>query len=151
MFVDTGIDCVHAGHAAKVGDVTASEKVSVVVNGGNVALDCVVSESSPGTFHVEGTATQSGSSLAILIDGITASATAQGPAKGSLTYLSPKTIDPYLSSPGEPCDFYFLPGTPQGIAAGRIWAAFQCPSVEVEGSICSIAESYVVFENCATK
>jgi hypothetical protein len=151
VFVDPGIECAHAGHLAKVGDVTASEKASVVVSGDlNATVDCSVSEAGAGTFKVEGTAMRLDSGLTIVIDQITASATPQSPAKGSIAYVSAKTVDTYLSSTGVLCDFYFLPGTPEGIAAGRIWAAFQCPSVEAEGSTCSIAESYVVFENCTS-
>ena len=79
---------------------------------------------------------------------IAATATQASPAAGSVTFASPQTnLVDYTSSA---CSFYFLPGTPEAVAPGKIWVAFDCTAVSGGGSTCEIAQSVALFEDCST-
>ena len=41
-------------------------------------------------------------------------------------------------------------GSMPPIAAGRIWVAFQCPSLISGMNMCPITQGYAVFEDCLT-
>jgi hypothetical protein len=146
-FVDSGIDCAHAGHNMQIGQVGPDNKDAVVVDGtDNARIECQVSDVG-GKFDVSASASQGDKALSIVVNGITAGATEEAPMPGGISYVSANTVDAYLTSKENPCNFYFIPPR-QGIASGRIWAAFKCPKVESEGSVCQIAQGYVIFENC---
>jgi hypothetical protein len=147
-FVDSGVQCSHAGHNTVIGMVGPSNKEVVVVDGTNDAIiDCTVK---PGTngFTVEASATQKDKALTIIIDSIADTATEQAPGKGNIAYVSAKTVDSYLNSTGSPCEFYFIKPA-QGVAPGRVWVSFKCPQIEAEGSVCAISQGYAIFENCS--
>lgn len=148
-FVDTGVDCQHAGHNTQVGQVGPDNKDKVVVDGTeNAEIDCEVHDAGGGKFNVSGSASQADKSINIIVNGITAGATEMAPAKGGISYVSANTVDAYLTSQDNLCDFYFVPPR-QGIAAGRVWLAFKCPHIEAEGSVCAIQQGYAIFENCS--
>jgi hypothetical protein len=150
-FVDTGIECAHAGHNTVIGMVGPKNKEVVVVDGtSSTIIDCEVTPVTGG-FKVYASATQKDKALTIVLNNIPASATEEAPAKGGISYVSAKTVDSYLNSTDTPCDFYFVPTTPpnQGIAAGRVWLSFKCPKIEAEGSTCAISQGYAIFENCS--
>lgn len=147
-FVDTGIECAHAGHNTVIGMVGPSNKEIVVVDGtSDTTIDCTVKPVTGG-FSVEATATQKDKALTIVIDKIPATASEMAPTPGGIAYVSAKTVDSYLNSTDTPCEFYFIPPA-QGIAAGRVWLSFKCPMVEAEGSTCEISQGYAIFENCS--
>lgn len=152
-FVDTGAACQHKGHNTKVGDVGPSTKNAVVVDGTEGAdVDCSVKASGAG-FAVDASLTQNASGLSVLIGQIAPSATDMAPAQGAISYVSPETVDAYLTPPDSKCDFYFVPGG-QGVAAGRVWLSFGCHKVEAEGSVCESMQTYAlqgyaIFENCS--
>jgi hypothetical protein len=146
-FADTGLDCFHASHIASVGDVGENEKAAVVVDGMDGAkVSCNVSGS--GSFKVYGSALQQDKSLLVQINELSASATEDSPASGTIVYSSVTTVDAYTSESGA-CIFYFVPGTDEGVAPGKVWAAFKCPKITTEGSICGIQQGYLFFESCA--
>lgn len=147
-FVDTGIDCAHAGHNTEIGKVGPASKDQVIVDGTNDAdINCTVRVAGDG-FSVEATATQKDKALTIIIDKLTAKNTEEAPATGGIAYTSAKTVDSYLNATGSPCEFYVIPPA-QGVAAGRVWLSFKCPVVEAEGSVCQISQGYAIFENCS--
>jgi hypothetical protein len=151
QLVDNGAACNIIGHAAQVGSVSSGSKDAVLVSGAlvsgaEVEVSCQVTGTS--SFEVTGLARLSGQGLQITIPKIDSSATKEAPAKGSASFNSLKTAGAYSSSEATPCDFYFLPGTGEGVASGRIWVAFTCPKVDDAMSSCALAESYVIFENC---
>ncbi len=146
-FVDTGIDCQHGGHNAKVGDVGPSTKNAVVVDGTEGAnVNCSVRAAGKG-FAVDASLQQSDKYLTMLISEISASATETAPAKGGVGYSSANTVDTYTTTETDKCDYYFVPSA-QGVAAGRIWVSFKCPTLYAEGSTCAITQGYAIFENC---
>jgi hypothetical protein len=143
--------CKIIGHAAELGSVTSGSKDNVLVSGALVSGDpvdisCQVTGTS--SFEVTGLARLSGQGLQITIPKIDSSATKEAPAKGAVSFNSLKTAGAYSSSEATPCDFFFAPGTGEGVASGRIWVAFSCPKVDDAMSTCSLAESFVIFENC---
>lgn len=147
-FTDTGIECAHAGHNTVIGMVGPANKEVVVVDGtADASIDCEV-KAVMGGFSVEASATQKDKALTIIIDKLPATATEEAPASGNIAYVSAKTVDSYQPTTGTPCSFYFVPPE-QGVAAGRVWIAFKCPSVEAEGSTCAISQGYAIFENCS--
>lgn len=143
--------CKIIGHTTQVGSVTSSSKDNVLVAGALVAGDsvdvtCQVTGTS--SFAVSGVVSLAGEALQIEIPKIDSSATEDKPATGSISFSSSKTAGAYASSDASPCNFYFLPSTGEGVASGRIWAAFSCPKVDDKMSTCSLSESFVIFENC---
>ena len=52
------------------------------------------------------------------------------------------------------CNFYFIPGTIEGVAAGKFFSAFACTGL-TDGSTnpvstCPVVESYFAVEDCGT-
>lgn len=149
-FSDTGPDCTIAQHNAVVGDVTDSLRRVLVVDGvDNADVQCTVSGNS--SFRVSNTsALDQGRALSISIASITTTATQEMPATGSVAYSSERTGgDTYFGGDPTPCNFYFIPGTNEGVGPGKIWVAFDCPKVTSENSTCAISQGFAIFENCA--
>jgi hypothetical protein len=147
-FVDSGIECAHAGHNTVIGMVGPSNKEIVVVDGtSDTTIDCTV-KAVEGGFSVEATATQKDKALTIILDKIPTTASEMATTAGNISYVSAKTVDAYGNATGFPCEFYFVPPS-QGIAPGRVWVSFKCPKVEAEGSTCTISQGYAIFENCS--
>jgi len=147
-FVSTGADCPVMGHMAQIGSVTSSSKSTVLVDGGaeKAKVTCVVSGTS--TFSVTGNASANGLNAQISIPSIDSNATAMAPAHGSVSFATGSTGGSFSSPSATPCDFYFVPGTGEGVASGRVWVAFVCPSVVQQMRDCSLSESFAIFENC---
>ncbi|MCC6555235.1 MAG: hypothetical protein IT372_19910 [Polyangiaceae bacterium] len=145
--------CPITSHNATMGEVSDSQRKTVLVDGeGGATVQCSVSGS--GSFSVTAfaasTETQVGFSMAI--KGISSSATLDAPATGSISFSSPTTSGEAVSSLTEnPCIFYFVPNTQEGVAEGKIWVAFQCPAMRIDTADgCRIKQGYAVFENCDT-
>jgi hypothetical protein len=149
-FIASSPACHVIGHNAAVGAVTASEKTTVLVDGGpeGATIQCQVTGSAK--FAVSAKASLNGQSLQIVIPSIDAGATEASPASGTVSLATDKTAGvPYSSPAGMPCAFSFAAGTPEGVTAGKIWVGFTCPEVDdTSGSMCSIKQGYAVFENC---
>ncbi len=138
--------CGIQGHNAKVGYIDGLERSSVVVDGDGASVSCTVSGS--GTFAVEAQITKDADNLQIAVPAITSAATPMNPVKGRVAFASPTTVSNYVADKNHECNFYFLPGSKEGVGAGKIWVAFQCPEVVAQDSTCRLLESYVLLENC---
>jgi hypothetical protein len=88
--------------------------------------------------------------LTLAIGSISASATLDAPATGAVAYTSDRTGgDQVVSDSADPCIFYFIPDSGEGVAAGKIWVAFECPKMLIDTSTgCGIRQGYAIFENC---
>ncbi len=148
-FVSDSASCMIAGHNTAVGAVTSSTKDKVLVSGIDGAdIECTVSGS--GTFSVQAKITQNGQGLEINIPKLTAGATKDSPATGSVNYASAKTSGTvFTSTTDTPCNFYFSDDQ-QGVASGRVWITFDCPKV-IQGTMktCKIGPGFAIFENCS--
>lgn len=148
QLVHSKTECSIIGHSAQVGSVSSNSKDKVLVNGGVEGAEVSCQVTGTGSFAVDGTATLDGKGVSISIPKIDANATKEAPAPGSVNYASAETAGAYSSPTDMPCNFYFLPNTGEGVASGRIWVAFSCPTVIKAMSTCSLAESFAIFENC---
>lgn len=148
-FADPGIDCSIGPHNAQVGSVLMDRKDKVVVDGTEDArIDCTVTPAGSG-FKVSASARQKDKGLFLEVPSISPGATEETPATGGLSYSSATTADAFNNSDDEPCQFYFIPGTGEGVSAGKVWLAFKCPTVVSDGNECAIAQSFAIFENCS--
>lgn len=135
--------CNVAAHREEIGTISATTRTKVNVDGvDGTKVTCAVTGSGP--FEVDALITQGSNTLSVYVPSISPGATAMDPAKGSVQWQSHVTAGAF----GGSCDFYFTEGTAQGVASGKIWAAFSCPSVVGNSTTCAIAESYVILENC---
>ncbi len=142
--------CLIAANADAFGQVTASAQTAVVANGaasgdGGVAtVTCSVQGTGP--FDVQAAASNGAVGIEIGIPSLPATATAASPAAGTVSYKPSESADLYTG----PCSFYFVTGTPESAAAGKVWVAFTCPGLtdSIKMSTCPLAESYAFFENC---
>ncbi|AUX45991.1 hypothetical protein SOCE26_074940 [Sorangium cellulosum] len=150
-FADPGGDCSTAGHLAELGSVTGTHKDQVLADGEeDVTVSCTVSGS--GSFSVSARATnaKTAASITVSIGSIAPDATQDAPATGSVNFSSVQTAgDTFVASP-EPCNFWFIPESGQGVDAGKIWVAFECPAVRNEGQVCQIRNGFLAFDNCDT-
>jgi hypothetical protein len=151
-FVDPGLDCPIAGHDAFLGKVDASTEGAVIVDGQDkTSISCSVTGS--GSFNVsakgDNLSTAQGGILDIKINGISSAATRESPALGTVAFASTETGGSAATS-SEPCHFWFVPNTKEGVDTGKIWVAFECPKMLIQGGSCQIAQSYAAFENCDT-
>jgi hypothetical protein len=148
-FQRTSVGCEIASHTMKVGDVNEKDRTKVIVDGkGGADISCTVKGSS--SFAVTDTsALYQGRVLAMEIPSITKNAKQATPAKGVVAYASEITVDTYQPNM-TPCDFFFMDGTGEGVAAGKIWVAFNCPEVIGEMSTCAMSGA-ALFENCSTE
>jgi hypothetical protein len=157
--------CQLGAIAAQLGDVRSTEIITRIADGTMPAtengLTASVSCSVIGTtsFAVQASASvatngeEPSKSLAIDIPVISNSASMASPASGTAAFSSTTSQGtaglPYSGT----CDFYFIPGSSEGVASGKIWGAFTCASVmnAQQQSACGVSVSYFVFENCATE
>jgi hypothetical protein len=148
-FVSNSSACMIAGHNTAVGAVTSSTKDKVLVSGIDGAdVECTVSGS--GTFSVQAKISQGGQGLEINIPKLTAGATKDNPATGSVNYASLKTSGTVFSSTTDtPCSFYFSDNH-EGVASGRVWITFDCPKI-IQGTMktCKLGPAFAIFENCS--
>lgn len=141
-------DCKTVGHTAQMGSVTSNSKDTVLVAGGAemAEITCVVTGTS--TFSVAATGMLNGLGMQMSVPSLSPDATAKKPAHGSISFTTGKTGGAYSSPSATPCDFYFVPGTDEGVLSGRVWVAFTCANVSQQMSTCAVSESYAIFENC---
>ncbi|KYF95646.1 hypothetical protein BE17_49235 [Sorangium cellulosum] len=151
-FADPGASCNTSGHSETLGEVTAASRTKVLTDGEEGAtVDCVVSGS--GTFSVSARARNSATATEIRvdIDSISPSATAEMPATGSISFSSARTGgETFVSDPEDPCRFWFVPESEQGIDAGKIWVVFECTSMLNEGYSCELRRGALAFDSCGT-
>lgn len=140
--------CSIAGHNAKVGDVTQTQRNTVVIDGtDSSSVSCGVTGAGP--FSVSGQVSKLADSLQIAVDSLPSNATKASPAKGRVSFASPNTAKAYVADGTHMCDFYFPAGSKESVAAGKVWVAFTCPTVIAEGmDTCALQESYIILENC---
>lgn len=156
-FMDDGPNgsqgCPITGHNAKVGEVTDTTKATLLQDGQEGAdITCTVKGTS--SFTVNARAQQGATNLEVSISGLTGGATEANPIKGQLAFASGNTVDTFQTTSEAPCNFYMTKPN-QGVAAGRVWLAFDCPAVQVDAqSVCQLGNppsgiyNYLIFENC---
>jgi hypothetical protein len=149
-------ECTIADNLGQVGSVSVLDIGTTVLDGmvdsnmNTAAISCTVSGTS--TYNVQAQVTDGAYALQITIPSITASATLDSPAMGSISYEAAATADEAFQGM---CMYYFVPGSSgmgsaPPVAAGRIWVAFQCPSLQSGMTMCPITQGYAVFEDCLT-
>lgn len=146
-------ECPILGFTAKMGDVTDRTKTKEYVDGeGTASVDCTVSGSGSFSVTAQAAQTETAVGMTMSIGNIAATATSAMPAIGSVSFSSEESGGEYISPvTGEPCNFYFIEGSGEGVAAGKIWVAFECPKMQLDQATgCRIRESYAIFENCGT-
>lgn len=146
--LSNGGACSITSSIGQGGAVTASTKDKLIVDGGfdSASVACAVKGTT--SFSVHGQAKLQSQSLTIDIPSIDATATVTTPAKGTSSFAASATGGVYTTSAGTSCDFYFTPGTGEGIASGRVWISFKCPAIINGQSTCELAESVAIFESC---
>ncbi len=145
-FISPTGDCKTVTHSSQSGSVTKNSKNTLLVAGVEEAtITCVVSGTN--TFSVSGSGNFKGQGVQISIPAIDSSATAMKPAHGGILFSTASTAGDYTST-ATACDFYFIPGTGEGVTSGRIWVAFTCPTITQAMSTCALGESFAIFENC---
>jgi hypothetical protein len=146
---NNGATCHTLSDTVAVGEVTASAILTRVTDGtqGASVVCSVTPATNVAAFTVDGTAALGADTLHITIPSITATATQASPAVGSVEFAAPQTNGATYT--GHACDFYFVADTGEGVAAGKVWIAFDCQSVSGSGSTCSLAQSIALFEDCA--
>jgi hypothetical protein len=151
-FVQSGSMCSIATHQDAVGAADA-ENYGLVKDGTPLTdVTCIVLDDG-GSFYAEGfISDQDGArSLKFAVGGLTQGATEDDPALGSVAFRSKATLKTF-SSPVNTCRFWFIPGSRQQVAAGRLWVTFECDVVESEGRQCRLGDATrkntVALQNC---
>jgi len=145
-FQDTGTECAVKSHNTTVGSVTDTSKQTLLADGSEGAeVKCKVTGSGP--FAISGSILQAGKFLDISVGSLASGTKMEAPATGALGYAGGVETSNTYGTKDVPCNFYFTSGQ-QGVAAGRVWMAFDCPKVEAGQSTCQLITSYVIFENC---
>jgi hypothetical protein len=153
--VDSGADCSVIGHEGRIGSVSGTDHLRVLVDGEEGAdITCRVAGAGP--FAVTATASQATTEhvygFSMAIPSIAASATVDAPATGGITFASEDTGgDSLTSDNNNPCLFYFNAAAGQSVSAGKIWVSFNCPAMLLDTSTCPINEGHAIFENCETE
>lgn len=145
--------CNIGGHFGALGVVSADKHGAVVTDGvDGAAVSCGVSGAGP--YKVSGTITQGANSLFVEVDSLPADASAAIPAYGRVSFTSPVTGDAFVQSNADPsvqpqpCDFYFVAGSSELAAPGKVWLAFTCATVSDGANACQLYTSYVLIEDC---
>ncbi|MFO0616244.1 MAG: hypothetical protein U0414_26860 [Polyangiaceae bacterium] len=146
-FTSAGGTCNINSHNASVGEVSQSTATKLVQQGQNSAdVTCAVTPVTGG-FSVEGNASSGGASLSITIPAISSAAVFGSGVPGSLAFISTKTQNVFASPTSTPCNFYFSDPA-EGVSAGAIWVAFDCPKVVYNSHECGISTGFAKFVNC---
>lgn len=145
VFQDTGVDCNVATHEGKVGEVGSSGEIEYKSDGTDEAeVECTV-EPSGGAFAVSGRVSFKGQYFSVAVGSLKADATLDAPSTGTVELQTVTSTDVYQSSE---CIVYFNDNG-QTVESGRVWASFQCPSVEGgAGDTCEVQQGFFAFENC---
>lgn len=150
-------NCKIFDHNSAIGEVDADSRTKLFEDGELLATDdsasgvdvsCAVIATDSG-FQVEGYESARELLLNILVNDLPADATKDKPAKGTVAYKSADTANIFNSAN---CNFYFIPGTGQGVKDGQVFLTFECDDIAYESdNICTIKPGYVALENCRSK
>jgi hypothetical protein len=146
-----GSACSIFDFTIQVGSVNNTERTTVTDGADGTKVSCqILNAAAP--FAVSGivddSAGKTGSYFRIDIPKIDKTATKDSPATGSVTYAALKTASNPLSGT---CNFYFEAASSEAVASGKIWVAFDCPSVSGQPGTCAVQKGVAVFENCLTE
>lgn len=149
-FAKLGASCNAQSHSEALGEVSQASRLRVVTDGQESAeIDCSVTGS--GTFKVSARArnNQEATEIRVNIPSISPSATQEEPATGSISFSSAETAGkPFVSDPENPCQFWFVPESEQGVSPGEIWVAFECPSMKESQYTCALRRGALAFDGC---
>lgn len=147
---DSSETCNKRNHGGQVAGVEATQVRNVATDGVNGAsISCAVTGSGP--FRVTGSAFQGTNALSISIPSIGPDATAENPAKGTVSIATVESAGEAFQSPPNGCNFYFLEGG-QTVRSGFIWVSFDCPEIILDGTeTCGLTSGYASFQNCETE
>jgi hypothetical protein len=135
-------------HNEQIGYADATEIRALQKNGvGGAQIFCAVGGGGGG-FDIEAELKLFSNNMRINIAGMPSDATLDNPHPGTVTYQTQKTVKPYTSPQDAPCQFWFI--NAQEVAAGRVWAQFQCDTIEdvSTNTTCALGESTVALQNC---
>jgi hypothetical protein len=141
-----GGSCPNMASVTSAGQVDDQSIDIRVVSGSGASVKCSVVQAESG-FQVSGLAQVGFEELQVSIPSISQAASMASPAVGTVTFLTSAMVAPCSGS----CDFFF--SGHEGIGPGKAWLSFTCAGLSCGGSpagMCPAAESFVVFENCAT-
>jgi hypothetical protein len=153
-FSQPGAGCSIGSHNAAVGLVDDKNRTTIVVDGNDGAdISCSVVGGTSGPFKVDAQLVKEPNGLIIAIPSLSPKATKDAPSTGTVGFLSDRTAGKTYTSPTDtPCNFYFVPSTNEGVAAGKVWLAFNCPTlVSPPDQGCAISQGYAIFENCSVQ
>ncbi len=148
------VTCKIADNDSIVGGVSDNAITMLVANGSTDAnmstatVACTVAPAAPsGSFTVQGFGTLGAAAAWFSVPQMSVNATSDSPASGFIAFESAATADQMFQGL---CDFYFdlSMGSPSPIQPGSAWMAFQCAAVSGAAGTCSIARSYIAFQNC---
>ena len=143
------------GAKEKVGTITMSQSPtagtpgqSVIDGDGDTTVSCSVRKQADGSFKVSGSlhaASSSGDPITVsLINVVISPDLTTG--SGEVSVFTPQLAGTFDSGTA-PCAFTVVNKQVKG---GSIWSKFTCPSIsQPPSSLCSIADSWIVFENCS--
>lgn len=127
----------------KVGDVTRTGKATVADGENGASVTCTVVPS-PGGLSANGSISLGSATLTM--SGVSFVGTT---GTGKVLLRGSNTAGTYSPVKDSTCTFELLQGD-----AGRIWATFECPTMETSNgavSRCAVSDGLVVFENCNTE
>lgn len=116
-------------------------------------VTCIVIDEG-GRFYAEGVIRHDDGAhtLKFAVADLTPDATEDNPALGKVAFRSKTTLDEFGSPAEEPCKFWFVPGSRQQVAAGRMWVTFQCDSIVSGGRECQLGDqtmrNTIAVQNC---
>jgi hypothetical protein len=151
VFVDPGPECLIAGHNVAIGEVSADSRTLLVEDenvDGSVTTSVICSVvDNGGTFYFDAAESNTaGNVLTLIVPELSAGATKDSPAKGTVSYMSANTAATFSS---QDCSFYFLDGTGQGVKSGQVFLTFECPTISAASdNVCQIQVAYAAFEQC---
>jgi hypothetical protein len=146
-FTSAGGTCNINSHNASVGEVSISDAKKLVQQGQSGADVACAVNAVTGGFSVEANASAGGASLTITIPAISSTADSTAPVPGSLAFISSQTQNVFATPTSTPCNFYFSDPA-EGVSAGAIWVAFDCPKVVYQTHECGISTGFAKFVNC---
>jgi hypothetical protein len=158
-FVDSGTNCQHADHNKMIGEISADSRTKLVDHEelldpadpeSGVSVSCSLIDDGSGKISFSAAESAAGPRiLTLIVPELTAGATKDKPAKGTVAYTSAETAKTFNSTE---CNFYFLSGTEQALKPGQVWLTFDCPEFAAAiDDVCKLNIGYAAFENCKTE
>lgn len=146
-FTHPGATCNIPPHNANVGTVASDGTTKLVTDGvASAQVECSVKPTGS-TFEVSGKALQNGENLALGVKGLTKDATEANPVSGTISFISPQSVNVFTSPVATPCTFYFVEGTKEAVTPGAVWVSFTCASVQDGNNDCALS-GVAKFQNC---